>query len=135
MRRVDVAGAGRTMLSARRRGETTAEAESPPHWAVKGVANHGESVTAVVLRSHIGGATARLPLAVFEDPLADLLGFGLDLLHFLSHASTGGLVAANRLVQVVLDLGHHRFKLSYSGNAIMASKEIAEGGKLYLPCR
>src|SRR5215210_4516527 len=57
------------------------------------------------------GAGARLAFAAFEDALAHLLGGGLDLLHLLSDAGAGGLVAALGLGHVVGGLHHQLLEL------------------------
>src|SRR5881397_1458306 len=54
-----------------------------------------------------GGAFA---FAAFEDLLANLLGGGFDLLHLFANAGAGGLVAAHRLVHIVLGFGHELFE-------------------------
>src|SRR5689334_22629633 len=45
-------------------------------------------------------------VAAFEDLLADVLGGGLDFLHFFADARTGSLVATDRLSDVLFRLGN-----------------------------
>ena len=54
-----------------------------------------------------GSPAGRFSFSIFENPLANLLRLGFDILHLFANAGTGGLVSANRLVQIILDLGNH----------------------------
>src|SRR5213594_3470176 len=53
-----------------------------------------------------GGGGAAFAVAAFEDLLADVLGGGLDFLHFFADAGPGGLVPADRLGHIFLSLCH-----------------------------
>jgi len=42
----------------------------------------------------------RLALAAFQDLLANVLGGGLDVLHFLAHARSGRFISAGRFADI-----------------------------------